>query len=399
MILDFPGGARPDERTHLGKKETETVADCSAVCLKAANDRTVLGRIGEQVKRGSLLGESEGTPVYSPIAGIFRGVLELEGLEYFVVTADGSEGEELPFEPEQRALTELGLEDIKESAKRFAITDTRSGIPLWKLLEKAGRSCKRIVIDGTETDATSAINYRLCVEQAKAIVGGAKILLRATGALKCVFAAEYYRNAAFSAISEYATDEKIFALAQLDEKYPYGDYALMYALYVKELKKGRTALDEGVLIVAPETAIALYNAMVSGIPQLDRYITVCGDGIKRGANLKVPRGITLHDIVELCGGMENGYFFVENSLLSGKPVSGAVYDSTHALIAVKPTKKVRTECIACGKCALVCPIRLLPSDILAGDRERLQKFCIGCGACEYICPSNIPLLALINKET
>lgn len=398
MILDFPGGARPVERTRLGKKEIERVTECSAVCLKAASDRRVLGAVGGSVLRGSLIGENDGTPVYSPIAGIFRGVLMLEGIEYFVVTADGSEGEERLFEPESRALTELGLEDIIESAKKFAITDTRSGIPLWRLLERADKGCHRIVIDGTETDASSAINYRLGIEQAKAIVGGAKILLHATGALKCVFAAEYYRNAAFSAISQYATDERIFALAQLDEKYPYGDFALMCALYVKELNKGQTALDEGVLIVAPETAMALYNAMTSGMPQLDRYITVCGEGVNRGANLCVPRGITLHDISSLCGGIGNGYFFVENSLLSGSPVSGAVYDSTHALIAVKPKKKPRTDCIGCGECASVCPVKLIPRDVLAGDRERLKRFCIECGACEYICPSNIPLLALINKE-
>ncbi len=398
MILNFPGGARPVERTHLGKKEIKHVTECSATCLRAERDRELTCAINQQVKRGTLIGKNGETPVYSPIAGIFRGVMVLEGVEYFVVTADGSDGEEIPFEPESRSLNELGFEDIKESAKKFGIADTRSGIPLWKLLESVNGKCTRVVIDGTESDASSAINYRLGIEQAKAIVGGAKILLKATGAIKCVFAAEYYRSAAFAEIAKYATDDKIFALAQLDEKYPYGDFALMYALYVKKLNKGQTALDEGVLIVAPETAIALYNSMISGMPQLDRYITVCGDGIKNGANLCVPRGITLHDISNICGGLEESYFFAENSLLSGKPISGAVYDSTHALIAVKPTERISTDCIACGECAEVCPVNLLPSDVLAGDGKRMNKYCIGCGACEYICPSNIPLLALINKE-
>ena len=398
MILDFPGGARPTERTHLGKKEIEYITDCSAICINAGYDRELLCAVNEQVKRGTLIGKNGETPVYSPISGIFRGVMVLEGVEYFVVTADGSEGEEHYFEPESRPLTELTFEDIKESAKKFAITDTRSGIPLWKLLERTNGNCTRVVIDGTESDAASAINYRLGIEQAKAIVGGAKILLKATGALKCVFAAEYYRSAAFAEIAKYASDEKIFAMAQLDEKYPYGDFALMYALYVKKLNKGQTALDEGVLIVAPETAIALYNSMISGIPQLDRYVTVCGDGIKNGANLCVPRGITLRDISNICGGLKEGHFFAENSLLSGKTITGAVCDGTHALIAVKPTERTRTDCIACGECAEVCPVSLIPRDVLAGDGKRMVKYCIGCGACEYICPSNIPLLALIYKE-
>ena len=398
MILEFPGGARPSDRTRLGKKEIEYINSCTATCIKAEPDRELACEINRQVKRGTLIGRNGETPVYSPIAGIFRGIMTLEGIEFFVVTADGSEGEEVIFSPESRSLNELSPEDIRESAKKFGIIDTRSGIPLWKLLEKASEGCNRVVIDGTETDSLSAINYRLSIEQAKAIVGGAKILLKASGAIKCVYAAEYYRSAAFNAIAEYATDEKIFALAQLDEKYPYGDFALMYALYVKRLNKNQTALDEGVLIVSPETAIALYNSMISGMPQLDRYITVCGDGIKNGANLCVPRGTTLRDIANTCGGLEEGYFFAEDSLFSGQPVYGAVYDTTHALITVDPVELIPTDCISCGECAEVCPVKLLPSEVLAGDGRRMFEYCIGCGACEYICPSNIPLLKLINKE-
>ena len=191
MILEFPGGARPIDRTHLGKKEIEYITDCSAVCIKAERDRELLCDINKQVKRGSLIAKNGETPIYSSIAGVFRGVLELEGVEYFVVTADGSEGEEILIKPESRRLTDLSCSDITESAKKFGITDTRSGIPLWKLLERASGNCTRVVIDGTESDAASAINYRLGIEQAKAIVGGAKILLRASGALKCVFAAVY----------------------------------------------------------------------------------------------------------------------------------------------------------------------------------------------------------------
>jgi electron transport complex protein RnfC len=398
MILEFPGGARPSDRTRLGKKEIEYIADCSASCIRAEADRELACEINSRVKRGSLIGKNGETPIYSPLAGIFRGIMELEGIEFFVVTADGSKDEEVIFAPETRSINDLTPKDIKESAKKFGIIDTRSGIPLWKLLEKADENCNRVVIDGTETDSLSAINYRLSIEHAKEIVGGAKILMKASGAIKCVYAAEYYRSAAFNAVSEYATDEKIFAMAQLDEKYPYGDFALMYALYVKKLNKKQTALDEGVLIVSPETAIALYNSMTSGMPQLDRYITVCGEGIKNGANLCVPRGTTLRDISNVCGGLEEGYFFAEDSLFSGQPVYGAVYDTTHALIAVDPIEKIPTDCIACGECANVCPVKLLPNEVLAGDGERMLGYCIGCGACEYICPSNIPLLKLINKE-
>lgn len=397
MVLDFIGGAKPEKRTRFGKSKINNV-NCSTICLKAENGAKAVIRAGQEVARGDILGESNGMPVYASIAGVFKGILEIEGAKYFVVMNNGENGEVCINEPETRALTQLTPDDIIESAKKFAIADTRSGLPLWKLLTAANGNCRRLVIDCTETDPASAVNYRLCIEQAKNIVGGAKVLLRASGALKCVFAAEYYRNAAFSALTEYATDEKLFTTAALNEKYPYGDRAIMYALYLKTLKRDQTALDEGVLIVSPETAAALYTAMVSGMPQLDRYICVCGDGIKKGGNLKLPRGITLHDIIEICGGLEKGGFLVENSLLSGQPIGGALSDGTSTLIAAKPKKKVRLQCVSCGKCADVCPMKLLPNEILTLDSGEVIENCIACGACEYICPSGIPLLRLIQKH-
>ena len=399
MILDFPGGARPTERTRFGKQNINVIASCSAVCLKAELNAEACLPVGQEVFRGSLIGTSGDMPVYASIAGVFRGILEIEGNRYFVVMNNGQSGEERIFSPETRSITSMTTDDIIESAKKFAIVDSRSGIPLWRMLESAKRGCRRLVIDCTESDPLSAINYRLCLERTKSLVGGAKLLLRATNALKCVFASEYYRKAAFEALRELADDEKIFALAELVEKYPYGDAALMYALYLNEIKRDETALDYGVFIVAPETAVALYEAMLRGMPQLDRFITLCGDGIKNGGNMRVPRGITLHDMIEICGGLEDGHILIENSRLSGSPISGALSDGTRALVSAKPVKRVRVACISCGRCAEVCPVKLLPSEILASDGRDILQRCISCGTCEYICPSNIPLLGLIKKAS
>ena len=398
MILSFPGGVKPQERTRLGKSNIEIINTCSAICLAADEDAVALIAAGTPVLRATLLGESGGMPVYSSIAGDFRGIMELEGKNYFVVTSNGSEGEEQTRFPEQRAITELTSGDIAESARRFAVYEPRYSLPLFKLIEEASGKCRRIVIDCTEADPLSAINYRLCIEHAKELVGGAKLLLRATGALKCVFAAEHYRKNAFASILKYATDEKLFAIAELEEKYPYGDRAIMESLYLKTLAQNERPTDHGVLVLSPEAAIALYTSMRDGVPTLDRYISVCGNGVNKQRNLRVPRGITIHDIKELCGGLGEGTSLIENSLLCGKRASGALGDGTRALVAAKKESRIASECTSCGLCAEVCPMRLLPLDILSEDKLAWTKSCISCGACEYICPSAIPLLRLIDRK-
>ncbi len=399
MILRFPGGARPDERTRIGKKPIENITDCSAVCIEAFDDFGIVAKEGETVDRGSLIGENAGTPVFAPVAGKFNGVAEIGGRKYFVIINSGEKGEKRLFAPESRSLTQMTTDDIIECAQKFGIIDTRSGRPLWEILEEAGNKCRRLIIDCTEPDAESAINYRLCIEKAKSLIGGAKVLLRSTGALKCVFAAEHYRKAAFGSLLEFANDEKLFAMAELDEKYPFNDFTLMYALYVKPLLRNETPLDYGVCIIGAETAITFYDAMVNGTPFLDRYVSVCGNGLEHTGNFKVPRGITMHDLVEVRKAAKKSRTLVANSRLTGNVAQGALSDSTRAVISLLPKTKKRTACISCGKCAEACPVKLIPSDILSDKNGKLRKYCISCGACEFVCPSGIPLLSLINPLT
>ena len=57
-------------------------------------------------------------------------------------------------------------------------------------------------------------------------------------------------------------------------------------------------------------------------------------------------------------------------------------------------------CIRCGYCADVCPVSLLPQQLLwyakANDFNKLNDHqleqCMHCNACTYVCPSNIPLV-------
>lgn len=396
MVLNFHGGAKINAERLFAQAEIKNIDTCSAICIAAGKESEISIPVGEDVLVGTLLGFSDGTPVYSSVAGRFNGLLELEGNEYFVVMNGGETGQEQIYEPETRALTDLSREDIIFAARQFAVIDPRSGRPLWELLSQA-ENCGRLVIDCTEPFAHSAINYRLCIEKSKSLVMGSKILLHCISALKCVFAVEQSKKSVTPALSEFANDDKLFAIAPMEEKYPYGDRGLMYGIYVKTLAENQTAVDQGVLIVGAEAAIALYDSMISGIPQTYRYITLCGDGLENGGNFKVPRGITMHDIAEICGGLPENKLLIENTLLSGSPIGGVINDSTMAIIAYEPKERKRTECISCGGCSGACPVKLFPNEILLGNKSLKEK-CIACGACEYICPCGIPLLELIQKE-
>ncbi|KPJ78012.1 MAG: hypothetical protein AMJ54_05425 [Deltaproteobacteria bacterium SG8_13] len=62
-------------------------------------------------------------------------------------------------------------------------------------------------------------------------------------------------------------------------------------------------------------------------------------------------------------------------------------------------------CIACGYCAQVCPVDILPQfaykSILAGEVEESLEHglldCVECGLCSYVCPSKIELAETLHR--
>ena len=83
-----------------------------------------------------------------------------------------------------------------------------------------------------------------------------------------------------------------------------------------------------------------------------------------------------------------------------KTTSGLLFLTEKETNAEEPT-----PCINCGKCADVCPMKLMPMQTAfytsAKDYEAADKYggvlsCIECGACSYICPARRPLAQSIK---
>ena len=75
------------------------------------------------------------------------------------------------------------------------------------------------------------------------------------------------------------------------------------------------------------------------------------------------------------------------------------------LTAKETNTDAPTPCINCGRCAQVCPMKLMPMQTEfytdAKEYENAAKYggvlaCIECGACSYICPARRPLAQAIK---
>jgi electron transport complex protein RnfC len=159
------------------------------------------------------------------------------------------------------------------------------------------------------------------------------------------------------------------------------------------------------------TMAALADYFESGKPLIERVITVAGPGVERPANLLVPVGTPVREVLDFCGGLRPQ----TREVILGGPMMGMplasldvpILKGTSGLLAFTEAEtRLPTEysCIRCGRCVEACPQFLNPSRLArlarVGRWEDLERSfvmdCVECGSCSFSCPSGIPIVQLIR---
>jgi electron transport complex protein RnfC len=154
----------------------------------------------------------------------------------------------------------------------------------------------------------------------------------------------------------------------------------------------------------------------TGLPLIERIMTVTGKGVRKPGNLIVPVGTRLRDLLAACGGITDD----AREIVMGGPMMGAPQANLDAPVLKGTTgvvvlaedecrRRASHPCIKCGHCLEACPVFLDPQ--LLGRLAKANRWedmeehhlgvCMLCGCCSYACPSNIPLSQLfaVAKST
>jgi electron transport complex protein RnfC len=193
-------------------------------------------------------------------------------------------------------------------------------------------------------------------------------------------------------------------------KYPQGaEKMLIDAVVGREVPSGKLPMDVGVLVQNAASAATIAEVFETGLPLVERIVTVTGRGVRNPANLIVPIGTRLRDLFAACGGLTDDAYEIVN----GGPMMGLAQHNLDAPvmkgttgIVVLPKSECKPArsypCIRCGHCLDACPVFLNPQ--LLGSLARTARYeemepahlwdCMLCGCCSYVCPSHIPLSQL-----
>jgi len=385
-----------------------------------------LVEVHERVLIGQKIGDSESfisAPVHSSVSGEVTGIVKYphpNGHEVLSIqiVSDGKfeahpdvvpKGNPDEMEPEEirKVIREGGIVGLGGAAFPTHV----------KLSPAPGKKIDTVILNGAECEPYLTGDHRLLLEKTEEILKGGLIVKRAVGADNVIVAIERNKADAISKASNLAQKYDI-EVAELPIRYPMGaEKVLIKTILGREVPSGGLPGDVGVLVSNVGTCFAIFDLFSTGMPLVERVVTVQGDGIAGHANLKVRIGTLVKDLIDFCGGMVGK----PGKLIIGGPMMGlaqytttvpVVKGTTGVLVLGRESFFFREPshfvCIRCGRCVRRCPMNLMP--YLMGqyadfgmwrELEELNvEDCFECGCCAYVCPTKNPLVQLmkVGKE-
>jgi Na+-translocating ferredoxin:NAD+ oxidoreductase subunit C len=273
-------------------------------------------------------------------------------------------------------------------------------------------SVHTIIINGAECEPYLTSDHRTMVEYPARVLFGVRIMMHVLGVKKAVVGIERNKPDAIAAMQQAVPTDLDITILPLTVKYPQGaEKMLIQAVTGVEVPSGKLPVSAGVVVQNVGSAAAIAEIFETGLPLIERIVTVSGEGIRKPANLIVPVGTRLIDLLDHCGGLTDD----AAEVIVGGPMMGLAQANLEAPITKGTTGVVALTraqvrlpetypCIHCGRCLDACPVFLNPSELglLAKARhfEEMEQFhladCMLCGSCSFVCPSNIPLSQLFS---
>lgn len=374
---------------------------------------------GSEVKCGEVIAEQDGfisSPVHSPVNGkVLKLAIDssVSGFPKDAIIIQTNESEENIY-MNPLDINNITQDEIIERVKAAGIVGQGgAAFPTYvKLTPPDGKQIDVVILNGCECEPYLTRDYRFMIERTDEVVYGLRLIMKALGVKKGAIGVEDNKPEAIEKLRNSVKNYSDVSVEVLKTKYPQGaEKMLIKAVTGKEVPPGKLPFDAGAAIQNIGTAIAIYDAVVKGEPQLTCAITVSGKGIKQPKNLIVKVGTVLSDILDYCGGVTEDAVKV----VVGGPMMGvAQYDFTAPVmkatsgILVLTAEEINvheeTPCLRCGKCVDACPLNLTPTKLARlsqleklEDAERLSiTVCMECGTCTYECPANIPLVQWIR---
>ena len=299
----YYGGVHPLERKeyteHMALKrfpEPEEVV--IPLSMHAGAPANPVVQVGDTVKVGQKIGEAAAfisSPVHSSVSGMVtaienRGHATRGECLSVVIKSDGKNTLHESVKP-YKGLEELTPDEIVEIVKEAGIVGMGgAGFPTSVKLKPA-KPVDTILLNGCECEPLLTADHRVLLEFADDVIYGLKAILKAVGAEKGVIVIEDNKPDAIQLMTEKTADLENIEVVTAKTKYPQGaEKMLIKRVTGRKVPSGGLPADVGCIVSNISTTKAIADAILTGMPLIERVVTVTGERVKNPGNFIVKIG-------------------------------------------------------------------------------------------------------------
>ncbi len=377
---------------------------------------TPIVKIGDTVKTGTKIAEATGyvsAPIYSSISGKVTKIKDFllsngSTTQAIVIESDGEGSVDNSIFPPVVDSKESLVAAIKESG---IVGLGGAGFPTHVKFNVDPEKIDYLIINGAECEPYVTSDTVTMVSRTEDMKIALSIICEFFGIKNVIVGVESNNKTAISSMKSFAQD--MSDVCKVDVKvlpalYPQGgEKVLIYHTTGRIVKLGMLPIDTGCIVINCTTLAAIGNYLTTGMPLIEKCVTVDGGAVSEPQNVIVPIGAPLANVFEFCGGLKTE----PAKIIYGGPMMGLtvpnmdqpILKNTNAVLALTEKEAwlpKTTACIRCGACTNTCPFGIAPALIeRAYDKNDIEELealnvdaCMECGCCSFVCPANRPLV-------
>lgn len=371
----------------------------------------VIVAVGDQVMMGQKIAESKSfvsAPIHASVSGKVTAIAPYPHPIGKAVLSIVIENDKLYTPAENikpaKPLAELSSAEIVDLIKDAGLVGLGGAtFPTHvKLTPPKEKPVDTLILNGAECEPYLSADHRVMLEYTGDIIMGIRIMAKAL-AIKSVFIGiEDNKLDAINMLKKEITGQQldgrigsvnhnlIIKVVSLKTKYPQGaEKILVKSILKRKVPAKGIPLDVGVVVSNVGTVAQIAQSFKTGMPLIERVVTVVGDGIDQPGNYLVKIGTPF-----------KAFFSKPDAaakVVMGGPMMGfaqwtldvPVIKGTSGILSLPKSDEEEQPCIRCARCVQACPIGLMP--LFDADDS-----CMECGCCAYVCPAKRHLVQRIK---
>lgn len=270
-----------------------------------------------------------------------------------------------------------------------------------------------LLINASECEILLTSDTREMLDNSETIISGIEAVLKYTGIPKCIIGIERNKPECIDLLCSLTRDMPNITVHPLPAVYGTGaELILIEKCLGREVPRGGLPADAGAIVMNVTSVSVLGKYLATGMPLVERRITIDGDACAKPCNVVAPVGTPIQELIDFAG--------VKEGVTLGKVVGGGGMMGPALADLSAPTTKTSggflmlsresatpdpvQPCIRCGRCVEYCPLGLEPVEVNAAfirkDVEELGQlhadYCFTCGSCSFVCPARRPVTQMMT---